>query len=33
MAKKLAIATNTKPELWLDAEPEHIKQVLDSVNF
>lgn len=33
MAKKLAHTTNTKPELWLDGEPERIKQTLESVNF
>jgi transcriptional regulator with XRE-family HTH domain len=33
MAKKLSKATNTKPELWLEAAPEKIKEVLDAVNF
>ena len=33
MAKKLAVATNTKPELWLDGEPAKIKEILDAVNF
>jgi hypothetical protein len=32
MAKKLAEATNTKPELWLDGEPSEIKEVLDAEN-
>jgi transcriptional regulator with XRE-family HTH domain len=32
-AKKLAQTTNTKPELWLDGEPEKIKEILDAVNF
>jgi len=32
-AKKLAKATNTKPELWLDGEPEKIRTVFESLNF
>ncbi len=32
-AKKLAFITKTRPELWLDGEPEKIKEILDAVNF
>ena len=33
MAKKLAVVTKTKPELWLEGNSETIKIVLDSLNF
>jgi transcriptional regulator with XRE-family HTH domain len=33
VAKKLAAATRTKPDLWLDATPEKLKGILDAVNF
>jgi len=33
VAKRLAQATNTKPELWLDSNSETIKAVLTAVNF
>lgn len=31
VAKRLAAITNTKPELWLDGQPEDIKQALDEM--
>jgi transcriptional regulator with XRE-family HTH domain len=32
-AKKLALVTNTKPELWLEGNPEEIKNALSNVEF
>jgi len=32
-AKKLAAATRTKPNLWLDASPERLRDILEAANF
>ncbi|MFA5187408.1 MAG: helix-turn-helix transcriptional regulator [Patescibacteria group bacterium] len=32
-AKRLAAATRTKPDLWMDASPERLKDVLEASNF
>ena len=32
-AKRLAEATRTKPDFWLDAAPEKLRDVLDASNF
>jgi len=32
-AKRLAEATRTKPDFWLDADPEKLRDVLDASNF
>lgn len=31
VAKRLAVTTNTEPELWLDGKPEDIKAALDEM--